>query len=173
MRLFVVKSLCRKCDHTHITWVSESQRKVSFTKSPDEVMGVMECAVRSCRDDVPILARHIREATFDYHRTQAVASNPRLRNLRLSSDLAPSTPALTERQAKVCALTLEGYTRRRIARTLLISTSTVRDELRAAAAILCADEPTACRVLPRQTVVAYYTVRTGSTEGVDLLRMTA
>ena len=173
MRLFVVKAVCRKCDHTHVTWVPESTHRAALSKPPNEVMGLQECAVRSCRDDVPILARYVKDAEYDHKRTRSVLENPRLRNLRLTEQAPPSTPALTERQAKVCALILKGYTRRRIARTLFVSTSTVRDELRAAAAILCADEPIACRVLPRQTVVAYYTVRAGSEAPVGLLQQTA
>jgi DNA-binding CsgD family transcriptional regulator len=173
MRLFFTKSPCRKCDHNHLSWVSESQRKAAFTKPPNEVVGVVTCTRNGCGDDVPILSRHLREATFDYHRTQAVASNPRLRNLRLSPDLAPSIPALTERQAKVCALILEGYTGRKMARTLRVSVSTIRDEVSAAARKLAVDEPLASRPLPRQTVVAYYTVRAGSEEPEKVFQLPA
>jgi DNA-binding NarL/FixJ family response regulator len=127
-------------------------------------MGVVTCKHGGCGEDVPILAKHLREATFDHHRTQAVAANPRLRNLRLSPDLAPSIPALTERQAKVCALILEGMTDRAIARALFVAKPTVRKEVRQIANVLCADEPIACRVFPRQTIVAYHASRSGLLE---------
>jgi len=162
MRLYFVKSPCRKCDHNHLSWVSESQRKVAFTKPPNELMGVETCKRATCGDDVPILAQHLREGTYDHKRTQAVAQNPRLRNLRLSPSVAPSIPPLTERQAKVCALILDGKTDRAIAREMRLSVETIRQHLEYAAKKLCADEPIACRVMPRQTVVAYYTTRFGS-----------
>lgn len=175
MRLFRVTSDCRnpKCEHRYRFWITESQRKAAFQSAPNDLVGVQVCPVLRCGGDVPILARHVREAEYDAGRTEAVARNPLLRNLSLRPDLAPSLPKLTERQAKVCTLILEGYTRRRIARTLFVSTSTVRDELREAAKILAQDEPLASRVLPRQTVVAYYTARAGNVEPMDLLQQTA
>lgn len=164
MRLFVVKAVCRKCDHTHVTWVSESQRKAAFTKPHNEVLGLQVCGVRSCGDDVPILARYVRESEYDHKRTRSVLENPRLRNLRLSEQVAPSIPALTERQAKVCTLILEGMTDRAIARALFVAKPTVRKEVRQIANVLCADEPIACRMFPRQTIVAYHASRSGLLE---------
>jgi DNA-binding CsgD family transcriptional regulator len=172
MRLYFVKSPCRKCDHNHLSWISESQRKAAFQQPPNEVLAVYTCTRAGCGEDVPLLARHLREGTFDHHRTQAVAQNPRLRNLRLSPDVAPALPALTARQRKVCALILEGKSDRAIARALFIAKPTVRKELRRAASVLCADEPIACRVMPRQTVVAYFSTRTAA-EPEEVFRIPA
>lgn len=162
MRLYRVQSDCRKCTHRYRFWITESQRKASLQSKPNDLYAVQVCPVQRCGEDLPILARHVREADFDAARTEAVARNPLLRNLYLRPDLSPSVPALTERQAKVCALILEGKSDRAIARALFVSKPTVRKEIRQIAAVFCADEPVACRVFPRQTIVAYNTARNGA-----------
>lgn len=173
MRLFRVTTECRKCEHRNMHWINEPQRKAAFQKPPDELLTVQRCPVSRCQEKVPIFARHLRESTFDLGATQEAAAHPQIRKTGAVPNLIAPVPKLTERQTKVCALILEGYSRRRIARTLHVSVSLVRDELRAAARVLCADEPIACRVLPRQTVVAYYTTRAGSAEPDEVMRIPA
>jgi DNA-binding CsgD family transcriptional regulator len=163
MRLYRVQAECRnpKCGHRYLDWVTEAQRALSLSKPPHELLGVQRCPVQRCGDDIPILARHVREAEFDAGRTERVGRNPLLRNLHLRPELATPALRLTERQSKVCTLILEGMTDRAIAKALFLSKPTIRKELRAIASILCADEPVACRVFPRQTIVAFHTTRAG------------
>jgi hypothetical protein len=75
-----------------------------------------------------------------------------------------STPPLTEKHAKVCTLIVEGNTDRKIMGILRIGRPTLRKYIKDAAKHLCKHEPVACRVFPRQTIVAYYTERSGSAE---------
>lgn len=173
MRLFRVTTECRKCTHRYMHWINEPQRKAAFQRPPDELLTVQRCQTTACAEKVPIFARHLREATFDLGATQEAAKHPQIRKTGAVPNLIAPVPKLTERQARICALILEGHTARRIARTLHVSTSTVRDEVRAAARVLCADEPIACRVLPRQTVVAYYTTRVGSAEPENVFQSPA
>lgn len=136
---------------------------------PDEVVGVRECPRSNCRRPVPVLSRHVRESWFDAHMTATAAKDPLLRNLRLRADLT-ETARLTERQAQVCALVMDGLSDRKIARALRMEKPTVRYHITNAARILCAEEPIACRVFPRQTIVAYYQKRAGSAEPSSLFR---
>lgn len=121
-----------------------------------------------CGDDVPILIRHVRDAQYDAAHTERIARNPLLRNLHLHPELVSPALALTPRQARVCALVVEGHTTRRIAARLHVAVRTVRKDIKDAAGTLCATEPNACRALPRQTVVAYYRTLAGSTEPAEL-----
>lgn len=154
-------------------WINEPQRKAAFQKPPDELLTVQRCQTTACNEKVPIFARHLRESTYDLGATQEAAAHPQVRKAGLSPNLIAPVPRLTPRQAKVCALIVAGYTARRIAARLHIAPRTVVKETKDAAEILCADEPLACRVLPRQTVYAYYTTLAGSTEPESLFGKTA
>lgn len=173
MRLYRVTTECRKCTHRYRDWVSETQREAAFKSPETAILNVPICPTLRCGNDIPITAKHVREAEYDAKRTEAVARNPLLRNLRIHPDLAPSEPRLTERQAKVCTLILEGLTDRKIAARLKIEKPTVRKHIGEAARRLCADSPIACRVFPRQTIVAYYRERAGSTDPQDVFKTPA
>jgi DNA-binding CsgD family transcriptional regulator len=171
MRLYRLEVDCRKCEHRYQDWVSEAQRLASMKMPTDEVWGVKVCPRPHCGSDIPIMARHVREAWFSARRTAEVAQNPLLRNLRLRPELAPPPPQLTSRQAKICALVVKGMTDRKIAATLHVGKPTVRKEIERAAHRLCVNEPVACRVFPRQTIVAYYQERAGNSEPEQLFKI--
>lgn len=168
MRLYRVETECRKCFHRHRDWITEAQRAGAFTVPPEEVVGVRECPRSNCRRPVPVLSRNVRDSWFDAHMTATAAKDPLLRNLRLRPNLTTPAAGLPERQAQICALVLEGMTDRRIAALLGIGKPTLRKEIQAAARTLCSTEPIACRVFPRQTIVAYYQKKAGSTEPAHL-----
>lgn len=171
MRLYRVETECRKCEHRYREWITEAQRKAAFKIQPDEILAVHVCPRFRCGNDIPVLASHVRDASFDRLRTMEVARNPLLRNMRLEAEEAPSR--LTEKQARVCALVVDGMTTRAIARALKMETRTVRHYLTTAAHSLCAEEPVACRVFPRHTIVAYYQKRAGSTEPTTLFGLSS
>lgn len=175
MRLYRVQSECRnpRCTHRYRYWVTDLQRTAALKRPETELYGVQVCPVQRCGDDVPILVRHVRDAQYDAAHTERIARNPLLRNLHLRPELVAPVLTLTPRQAKVCAMVVEGHTTRKIASRLHVAARTVLKDVKDAASILCATEPNACRVLPRQTVVAYYKALAGSTEPEELFRMSA
>lgn len=173
MRLYRVQTECRKCDHRYRDWVSETQRNAAFQRPETELLNVPVCPRERCGNDIPITAKHVREAVFDAGRTEAVARNPLLRNLRLRPDLSPSVPRLTERQAKVCTLILEGLTDRKIGALLRLPRPTVRKHIQNAARRLCEDAPTACRVFPRQTIVAFFRERATDADPAEVFKTPA
>jgi DNA-binding NarL/FixJ family response regulator len=169
MRLYRVETECRKCEHRYRDWITEAQRKAAFKIQADEILAVHVCPRFRCGNDIPVLASHVRDASFDRLRTMEVARNPLLRNMRLEAEEAPSR--LTEKQAQICALVMDGLSDRKIAARLRMEKPTVRHHLQIAARALCAEEPVACRVFPRQTIVAYYQTRAGSTEPAALFQL--
>jgi DNA-binding CsgD family transcriptional regulator len=175
VRLYRVQSDCRnpRCTHRYRYWVTEQQRTAALKRPETELFGVQVCPVQRCGDDVPILVRHVRDAAFDAAHTERIARNPLLRNLHLHPELVAPVLSLKPREAKVCALVVEGHTTRKIASRLRVSPWTVVKDIKTAATALCAAEPHACRALPRQTVVAYYRTLAGSTEPEELFQTPA